>query len=80
MVEFCPKCGKKILKDINYCTGCGIALDSVIKRDTDKKPEKKSPLWVLILVGFLILFVVWISFPFIMMIFLGLDSLCGIPN
>ena len=75
MVEFCPKCGKKILKDINYCTGCGIALDSVIKRDTDKKPEKKSPLWVLILVGFLILFVVWISFPFIMMIFLGLDSL-----
>jgi len=42
MVEFCPECGEKIPKDVNYCTACGIALDSVIKRDKDKKPGKKA--------------------------------------
>jgi hypothetical protein len=75
MVEFCPECGARIPKDVNYCTACGIALDSVIKRDNDKKPEKKSPVWILVLIGFFLLFVVWISIPFFMVLFAGLDSL-----
>jgi hypothetical protein len=75
MVEFCPECGKKIPKDVSYCTGCGIALDSVIKRDPDKQPPKKSPVWIWVFAGLLILFLVWMFVPFLPIIVFGLDSL-----
>jgi hypothetical protein len=75
MVEFCPECGKKIPKDVTYCTSCGVALDSVIKRDMDKKPQKKSSLWILALIGLLLLVAIWIFLPFFSLIFIGLDSL-----
>jgi hypothetical protein len=74
MAEFCPECGKKIPPYVKYCTGCGIALDAVIKRDPDKKPERKIPVEILIVLVMGFFFAVWIFFPLMTLFVMSMDS------